>query len=204
MAALLFSPQAFAQTKPAKAVAKPSSLARIPPPGPAELPLLQARDFSDSRSLIDITVPAGWVVMEVASNQKNENASLILLEGPGAPAPSCKIVLRVPKQPPKISQAQINKIMHDERNLQMMRKSLGQGGREVLSITKVSNRGLNGLQAKLLVPGSDRRPDVIMAITFYEAVGQAYSFECSALSADIDNVGTDLDAIVRSARLTKS
>lgn len=189
---------------PAKAATKLTGDGRIPPPGPAELPLLPARDFSDSRSLIDLTIPAGWIIIEVPPSQKTEGASLILLEGPGAPAPSCRVILRTPKQPPKIAQAQINKIMYDDRNLQIVRKNLSQGGREVQTLTKINNRGINGLQAKVLMAGSAQRPDVTLLISFFEMVGQSYSFECSTLTADLDNVSADLDTIVKSARLTKS
>lgn len=198
------SPIVKAKTTP-KTSAKPSPAeAHIPPPGPAELPLLPASDFSDSRSSIEISLPDGWRAIEAPRNPKTDVTTLILIDGPGSPEPTCHVIVRTPKQPPKITQAQINKIMHDERNVQMVRKNLAQGGREVQSVTKISNRGINGLQSKLLMPGNEHRPDVTVLISFFEMVGQAYSFECSTLSADLDNVANDIDVMVRSTRLAKS
>jgi hypothetical protein len=215
LAAVLCAAESFAQdvtvktpivTKAAsKTAAKPfPAEARIPPPGPAELPLLPASDFSDSRSSIEISLPAGWRAVEGPRNAKTDITTLILIDGPGSPEPTCHVIVRAPKQPPKITQAQINKIMYDERNVQMVRKNLAQGGREVQSVTRVSNHGVNGLQSRLLMPGNEHRPDVTVMISFFEMVGQAYSFECSALTADLDNAADDIDMMVKSARLTKS
>jgi hypothetical protein len=196
----LISPQAFAQAKTTPKAAP--QLARIPAPGPAELPLLPAQDFSDSRGTIELSLPTGWNVAEIPNPQKTPDASLILLDGPGSPSANCRVIVKSSKQPPKITQAQINKAMHDERNLQNMRKSLGQNGREVLALAKLSNKGIYGLQAKLLVPGNEYRADMTVLISYFEAVGQAYSFECTVTTADFDNAADDLDSIVKSARLS--
>jgi hypothetical protein len=201
----LISSPAGAQTKlQTKTNAKPTgSMARIPPPGPAELPFLPAQEFASSRGDLELSLPAGWTAIEAPHNAKSD-ASLVLLDGPGSPGPSCRVVSRVPKQPPKITQAQINKIMHDDRNVQMVRKNLSQSGHEIQSIAKINSHGINGLQAKLLIAGTEHSPDSITLISFFEVVGQSYSFECNVLSADYDNISNDFDVILKSARLTKS
>lgn len=195
---------AFAQkTKPAAAASKAPQEVRIPPPGPAEEPLFEEREFSDSRSDLELTVPRGWVVVEVPQLQKND-VSLILLDGPGTPAPNCRIVVRKPKQPDKITQAMINKIMHDKRNLDQIAKNLSSNGRKVLSVSKTAIRGANGIEAKVQVPGTSRRPDIVIFVNFFEVVGRAYSFECSVLGADADNMSDDIEALVKSARFIRA
>lgn len=194
-----FPPALMAQTAKAKPTAKTASWAMIPPPGLADRPLYDAREFTDSRSNLEMTLPAGWLVVEVPRIPKDV-ISLILLEGPGSPAPNCRFSVRTPKQPPKITQAQINKIMHDARNLAMVRTNLGKDGRQVVAVNKLSLKGINGLQAQVLVPGTDRRPDVTLVVNFFETVGRAYSLECTVLAADYDNMGKDIDMLVKSLR----
>ncbi len=43
-----------------------------------------------------------------------------------------------------------------------------------------------------------------MVITFFEAVGKRYTFECNVLAADYDTMRVDIDAIIKSLRFQKS
>ncbi len=176
---------------------------QIPAPGPAEKPLGEEHDYSDSRSDLEVTIPPGWLVFELPQKQKTD-PTMTMVEGPGAPAPSCRFTVRKPKQPDKITQAMINKIMFDKRNIDLITKNVGSGGRKVISVTKVANNGANGISARVVVPGTARRPDVTILVNFFEVVGRAYSFECSVLSADYDNMVGDIDAMIKSARFTKT
>ncbi|MES2907520.1 MAG: hypothetical protein V4691_10960 [Pseudomonadota bacterium] len=193
---------AFSQAKPKRPDVAATKIT-IPPPGPAEVPLFGAREFTDSRSNLEMTIPAGWLVIEIPRLPK-DSISMIMMEGPGSPAPTCRLGVRAPKQPPKIAQAQINKIMHDGRNLAMVKNNLAKDGREVVAVNKLVIKGINGVQAQVLVPGNERRPDVTLLVNFFETVGRAYSMECTVMAADYDNMSKDIDALIKSLRFANS
>lgn len=212
MVSMPFAP-ALAQAQKAKTPPPPSApVSRaaaakqplIPAPGPAEKPLIGAYEFSDSRSKLDFTVPAGWRALEVQQKDKNADSSLIVVDGPGMPSSNCRVAVRKPRQPDKITQAQINKLMHDKRNMDMIAKTLSANGRKLLSISKSTVDGTNGLSARVLVEGNARRPDITILVSFFEVPGHAYSFECSVLNADLENTVPAVEALIKSARFAKS
>ncbi len=80
----------------------------------------------------------------------------MLMEGPGSPPPTCRISVLSPKQPTKVTQAMLNKIMHDDRNVAAIRANIGRDGRKLVGMNKITQDGLNGLRAQVIIPG--KRP----------------------------------------------
>lgn len=190
------------ETAPAQPEAPPPTSAgqqvtRIPPPGPAEVPLFPARDYTDPRTNMSMTVPAGWLVIEAPNGG---DLSHLFIEGPGSPPPSCTVVVLKPQQPANITQPLINRMLQDDRNLGSVRSNLGQQGRRVNSIRKVVQNGIAGIVAQVLIPGSSTSPDVTMFVAFFEAVGKRFSFNCTALTNDLDTMRPDIEAMFRSLK----
>lgn len=218
MGAALMSPHALAQTPPPAAApeakkppakAKPATASktggptlatRIPPPGPAELPLFGARNFIDQRSGVSLTVPAGWLLLEAPESGDIE-VSRMILDGPGQPAPACGVSVLKAKQPPNISQAQLNKAIHDERNVDGIRKNVTQGGRKLVDLKRLTNSGFAGISVQLLSPGNAYSADTTTYLAFFEAIGRRYSVNCNVLTHDLDTMRPDIEAIIRSVQL---
>lgn len=211
---------AFAQTPPA-APAKPAEKAapaakktpqasaastgpklstRIPPPGPAEVPLFGARNFVDQRSGVSLTVPAGWLLLEAPAAPEAE-ISRMILDGPGEPAPACGIVVLKAKQPPGVTQAQLNKAIHDERNVASIRKNIVKGNAKLVDLKRVSNSGYSGISVEVTAPGSAYAPDTTTYLAFFEAIGKRYSVNCNVLTNDLDTMKADIESIIRTLKL---
>jgi len=182
---------------------QPQSVTRIPPPGPAEVPLFPAREYTDPRSGISMTVPAGWLVIEVPQVPEGE-ITRMFIEGPGTPSPSCSLVVQRPQQPARVNQGQLNRMIHDERSVTQVRNSLAREGRRVVAIRRLTQGGIAGLTSQLLVPGNQHAPDITAFVTFFEQVGRRYSLNCSAMTLDLDTMRPDIEAIIRSLRFPTS
>lgn len=188
-----------AKPKPAAAPKSvgPTLATRIPPPGPAELPLFGARSFIDQRSGLSLTVPAGWLLLESPESGDSE-ISRMILDGPGQPAPACGISVLKAKQPPGINQAQLNKAIHDDRNVEGIRKNVTQGGRRLIELKRLTMGGFAGVSLQIISPGSPYAPDTTTYLAFFEAIGRRYSVNCNVLTNDLDTMRPDIEAIVRS------
>lgn len=187
------------RSRPAQQPAQPQTVTRIPPPGPAEVPLFPARDYVEPRSGLGLTVPAGWLVIEVPEVPEGEVAR-IFMEGPGTPSPSCSVVIIRPAQPARVTQAQLNRVIHDDRSVNSVRGQLGQEGRRVQNVRKLTQGGIAGLSVQVLIPGSQWSPDVTTFVSFFEQVGRRFSINCNALTNDLDTMRPDIEAILRSLR----
>lgn len=190
-----------AATKPA-APAKPTlqEKTKVPPPGPAELPLFGERAFQDKRSGMSFTTPAGWMVIEVPELQEGEVTKLFL-EGPGSPPGSCGIIVQGVKHP-NMTQAQLNKLLHDERNAANIRKNLAQGGRTVASTRKLTQSGVAGMQGVIVMNGNTQAPSVATVLTFFEAINRRYTFNCNILTGDMDTQKADIDALIKTVKFS--
>ncbi len=191
------------QRRPQQQPAQPQTVTRIPPPGPAEVPLFPARDYVEPRSGLGLTVPAGWLVIEVPDVPEGEIAR-IFMEGPGTPSPSCSVVIIRPAQPARATQAQLNRVIHDDRSVNSVRSQLGQEGRRVQNVRKLTQGGIAGLSVQVLIPGSQWAPDVTTFVSFFEQVGRRFSINCNALTNDLDTMRPDIEAILRSLRFPTS
>lgn len=173
---------------------------RIPPPGPAEVPLFGARNFLDQRSGVTLTVPAGWLLLEAPEAPETE-ISRMILDGPGQPAPACGVVVLKAKQPNGVTQAQINKVIHDERNVASIRSNVAKGSAKLVELKKVSNSGYSGISMEVLVPGNQYAPDTTTYLTFFEAIGRRYSINCNVLTNDLDTMRPDIESILRTLKM---
>ena len=176
---------------------------RIPPPGPAEVPLFGARPFIDQRSGIAMTIPAGWLLLEAPQSADTE-ISRMIMDGPGQPSPSCGVVVLKANQPPNITQAQVNKAIHDDRNVDNIKKNVARGKSKLVSVQKLTASGVSGIFVQVLSPGSAASPDTTTYLAFYEALGRRYSLNCNVLTQDLDTMRPDIEAIVKSIRLPNS
>jgi hypothetical protein len=186
--------------RPAQPAAQPT---RIPPPGPAEVPLFPAREYTDPRSNVALTVPAGWLVVEIPQVAEGE-ITRMFMEGPGTPAPNCTVVVVRPQQPPRATQAQLNRVVHTDQSVNGMRTQLSREGRRVVNIRKVTQAGIAGVVAQVAIPGSQHAPELTTFVTIFEQVGRRYSVNCNTLSADLDTMRPDIEAILRSFRFPTS
>jgi hypothetical protein len=172
---------------------------RIPPPGPAEVPLFPARDYTDPRSNLQLTVPAGWLVIEVPQVPEGELARLFM-EGPGTPAPNCSVVVQRPQQPARVTQASLNQAIHRDQSVAAIRTQLAQQGRRVVNIRKVTQGGLAGIVAQVALPGGPHLPEMTTFVVLFEQVGRRFSINCTTMSLDLDTMRPDIEGIVRSLR----
>lgn len=193
------------QRRPAQqpAQAQPQSVTRIPPPGPAEVPLFPARDYTDPRSNLSFTVPAGWLVIEIPDVPENE-IGRIFMEGPGIPSPSCSVVIVRPQQPARVTQAQLNRVIHADQSVASVRNQLGQEGRRVQTVRKLTQNGIAGLSIQVLIPGNQHAPDTTTFVSFFEQVGRRYSINCNAMTLDLTTMQPDIESILRSLRFPTS
>lgn len=172
---------------------------RIPPPGPAEVPLFPARDYTDPRTRLTLNVPAGWLVIEVPEAPEGTLGQMFI-EGPGLPPPNCGITIVRPQQPARVTQAQLNRVLADQRSINGVRGNLAQEGRRVVSIRGIAQGGIGGIAAEVLIPGNALQPDVTTFVTFFEQVGRRYSINCNVLTNDLDSMRNDIQSIIRSVR----
>jgi len=215
MAGAQTPPEAPAKPPANKAPAKPKAPAaaaksvgptiatRIPPPGGAEVPLFGARNFVDQRSGVALTVPAGWLLLEAPESSDGE-ISRMILDGPGQPAPACGIVVIKARQPPNISQDQLNKAIHNEQNVANIRKNVAQGNRKLVDLKRLTNSGFSGISVQVINPGNTYSPDTTTYLTFSEAIGRRYSINCNVLTNDLDTMRPDIEAIIRTIRMPAS
>ncbi len=190
-----------AKTAAAKAKAeavKGQDKTKVPPPGPAELPLFGERAFNDARSKLTFTTPPGWMVIEVPQLQDGE-ISKLFLEGPGSPPASCGLIVQGVKHP-NVTQAQLNKLLHDDRNAANIKNNLSQGGRTLASMRKISQGGVAGIQGVVMVSATAQQPAIATILTFFEAVNRRYTFNCNVLAGDLDTQRTDIEALIKSVQ----
>jgi hypothetical protein len=163
------------------------------------VPLFPAREYTDARTGLTLTVPAGWLVIEVPQVPEGE-LSRLFMEGPGLPAPNCSIVTVRPQQPPRATQAQLNRVIHDDRSVNTVRQQLSQQGRRVVGVRKLNQTGIAGLTAQVVIPGGTWAPEMTTYVSFFEQVGRRFSINCNVLTLDLDAMRPDVEAIVRSLR----
>lgn len=185
------------QQPAAAAAASPPT--RIPPPGPAEVPLFPARPYVDQRSQLNLMVPAGWLLVEVPQVPEGE-ITRMFMDGPGTPAPNCTIVVIRPQQPQGATQAVLNRAIHNDQQVDRMRRQLSSEGRRVVSIRKVTQSGVAGVVAQVAIPGNQYSPELTVFVSIFEQVGRRYSINCNSLSADLDTMRPDINAILESLR----
>lgn len=173
---------------------------RIPPPGPAEVPLFPAREYTDPRSNLRMTVPAGWLVVEIPQVAEGEVTRMVV-DGPGIPGPNCTVVVARPQQQPaRATQAQLNRALHADQSVNAIRSQLGREGRRVVNVRKVTQSGVAGVIIQVAVPGSAHAPELTTFFSLFEQVGRRYQVSCTTMSADLDTMRPDIDAIFGSFR----
>lgn len=174
---------------------------RIPPPGFGELPLFGARELEHTEMNFKMLVPAGWIADGASADQQQGVIGRMILEGPGLPAPSCLMAIVQNQVPAGITQQRINQALHQDQNVNNLRRQLGQRGNRVADLRRITRGGVAGFSARIIAPGNAQRPEVTLYMTFLEAVGRRYTVECQVLTADMQTHQRDVEQMLASLEI---
>lgn len=158
---------------------------------------VNSAQYEDASKKITVKLPLAWEARSLMQPGQKGVVSNFVLEGPGAPPPTCAFTGVGSDQTKKLTQAKINEVVHAEKAIDGLKAAISKSGAKIVGTKKLVVDGVNAVEATIMPKMPKDKPDLTTIITITEVPGVRWQIACTAYSAEIEQIKPEYDAVVQ-------
>ncbi len=163
----------------------------------------QGTEFTDDSKRIKLNLPSAWEARSIKPENAKSVVSNFVLEGPGAPPPTCVVTAVKSANTAKLSQTKINEVMHSANAVAGIKKAIGGSGAKLVSTKKIKMDEISAIEVIIQPKMPKKAPDLTTMLVVSEQPGVRWQVACSAYTSEFEQIKPEYDTVVQSVRWVK-